>query len=116
MPQKMRRWCTMTPREKRIRILNLQDQYCSQCEKRKKPLKDCILHCEVGKEMRRLGAGLFTSDLVRKSGKRIYRNWDELIPKIIEMRGEGHSLYRISQIINCSLAVLNNQMKKRGLL
>ncbi|MEX0417042.1 zinc-finger domain-containing protein [Bacillus sp. C30] len=107
----------MNSREKRIRILDLQDQYCMSCESRMKPLKTCISHCEVGEELKQLGTELSPSESRNriKTKPKVYRDWEELIPKVVGLKQEGYSLYQISLMIDCSLSVLKRQMKMREL-
>ncbi|PEZ37188.1 hypothetical protein CN345_11070 [Bacillus thuringiensis] len=53
----------MNLKEKRIRILDLQDQHCQICEYQMKPLKACIQqHCEIGKELKDLAIVLVTEE------------------------------------------------------
>ncbi|MGR5965648.1 hypothetical protein ACT7DB_20720 [Bacillus cereus] len=49
----------MKNKEKRIRILDLQDQYCQTCEYRMQLLKECVQHCAIGQELKMLASGLF---------------------------------------------------------
>ncbi|MGU3438763.1 hypothetical protein ACLBXI_01420 [Bacillus cereus] len=66
----------MKAREKRIRILNLQDRYCRRCEYRSNPLTDCIHCCEIGKELEELGRSLVQDEQERKM--HTCEEWDDL--------------------------------------
>ncbi|WP_170957374.1 hypothetical protein [Bacillus thuringiensis] len=50
----------MNDKEKRIRLLDLQDKNCQTCAYQMQPLKKGIQHCWIGQELQMLARGLFT--------------------------------------------------------
>lgn len=103
----------MNPKEKRIRILDLQDQYCKTCEYQMHPLKECIqMHnCTVGKEFKFLTKDLF----IESKGKKTKEEWDEICRQAVELKEQGFGAGSISKKLGCSRSTLYEQLKKRGL-
>ncbi|PGS83531.1 hypothetical protein COC69_02045 [Bacillus cereus] len=103
----------MNKKEKRIRILNLQDYHCHMCENKMKPLKICIKCCEVGKELNRLGREIF------EINSRVIKNreqWDNMCEKAEALsKAEGMTFTGIAEQLGCSRTTLREQLKKRGL-
>ncbi|MGE6964196.1 hypothetical protein ACQKIW_31070 [Bacillus thuringiensis] len=99
-------------KEKRIRILDLQDQYCQICEYQMKPLKVCVQqHCEIGKELKNLAAVLVTERKEKKSRE----SWDDICKQAATLYKQGFGLTHISKELSCSRSTLREQLKKRGL-
>lgn len=101
----------MKNKEKRIRILDLQDQYCQTCEYRMKPLKECIQHCVIGQELRMLASGLFRNHKGQKSRE----EWDEICRKAAKLYEQGLGTSMITKILSCPSSTLREQLKKREL-
>ncbi|MBG9612211.1 hypothetical protein [Bacillus cereus] len=103
----------MNSREKRIRILDLQDKYCQTCEYTMQPLKECIqIHqCKIGKEFKSLTKDLF----VESKGRKTKEEWDKVCRQAVELEGQGFGAISISKQLSCSRSTLYEQLKKRGL-
>ncbi|PHG59732.1 hypothetical protein [Bacillus toyonensis] len=102
----------MNSKEKRIRILDLQDQYCQICEYQMKPLKDCVQrHCEIGNELKDLARVLFTESKERRSRE----VWDDLCRRATNLYEQGFGTIHISKELGCSRSTLCDQLKMRGL-
>ncbi|AMR06111.1 hypothetical protein BK742_03925 [Bacillus thuringiensis serovar pingluonsis] len=100
----------MQAKEKRIKILDLQDQHCKKCSSYEKTYKYCINKCKIGKEIYQLGIKLFESEA--KERIRTQEKWKEICRKAIIMREEGMSYYRISKILDCDSGSLYKYLKK----
>ncbi|CUB53412.1 hypothetical protein BN2127_JRS10_02277 [Bacillus subtilis] len=105
----------MNAKEIRIYILDLQDQHCAACEHRtNQSPKYCVENCKVGEDLYRLGEKLAPRvEQVRENPKR--KNWEELMPKILEMLQKGMPMYVIAVEIGCEVNTLQKQLKKMGL-
>ncbi|PEP81298.1 zinc-finger domain-containing protein [Bacillus toyonensis] len=105
----------MNAKEIRIYILDLQDQHCAACEHRtNQSPKYCMKNCKVGEELYRLGKELASRiGQVRRNPKR--KNWEELMPKILEMLQKEMPKYVIAVEIDCEVNTLQKQLKKMGL-
>ncbi|MDZ3952364.1 zinc-finger domain-containing protein [Bacillus thuringiensis] len=103
----------MNAREKRIRILDLQDQYCQRCEYKSKLLKHCTPHCEVGEELMKLGKELFVDSSIRR--KYTEEHWECICQKAVILHEEGMGYTAIAKQLNCHPSGLHDQLKKRGL-
>lgn len=102
----------MDPKETRIRVLDLQDQYCQRCEYQMKPLKECIQQrCEIGKELKSLAGLLFIQNPDRRSKE----TWDDICRQAIQLYAQGVGTTHISKKLGCSHSTLREQLKKRGL-
>ncbi|PGQ44800.1 MULTISPECIES: zinc-finger domain-containing protein [Bacillus cereus group] len=103
----------MKAKEKRVQILDLQDQHCHECEHRTKPHEYCISNCEIGREIQQLGTELFKEHAKRQTQTK--EKWDERCRKAVAMKEEGISYYQISKILDCDSGSLYKYLKKRGL-
>ncbi|WP_176548459.1 RNA polymerase sigma factor [Bacillus toyonensis] len=105
----------MNAKKTRMYILDLQDQHCATCEYRtNQSPKYCVENCKVGEELYRLGKKLAPRvGQVRENPKR--KNWEELMPKILEMLQKEIPMYVIAVEINCEVNTLQKQLKKMGL-
>lgn len=102
----------MDPKETRIRMLDLQDQYCQICEYQMKSLKECIQQrCEVGKELKNLAGLLF----MESSDRRSKETWDDICRQATTLYAQGVGMTHISKELGCSRSTLREQLKKRGL-
>ncbi|MEX0417955.1 hypothetical protein [Bacillus sp. C30] len=101
----------MNPKEKRIRILDLQDQYCQACECQMKPLKECIQHCVVGQELKTLTKGLFAESKKQKTKE----EWDEICRQAAKLYEQGIGTIVISKKLGCPASTLRDNLKKRRL-
>ncbi|MGH0792259.1 hypothetical protein ACQVTU_32575 [Bacillus cereus] len=102
----------VNPKETRIRILDLQDQYCQICEYQMNPLKECVQQrCEVGKELKSLASLLFIESSERKSKE----TWDSICKQATQLYAQGFGANYISNELGCSRSALRDQLKKRGL-
>ncbi|MGU3443306.1 zinc-finger domain-containing protein [Bacillus cereus] len=104
----------MNPREKRIRILNLQDQHCHTCEYRTGSHVYCMEQCKIGKEMRQLGKEL-VPDNEKKRKLKASDQWDERCRQAVEMKQAGYNDVKIAEKMGYHLKTLREQLKKRGL-
>lgn len=104
---------SMNPKEKRIRILDLQDQYCQTCEYQMRSLKECIqIHnCMVGKEFQFLTKDLF----IESKGQKTKEEWDEVCRQAVALKEQGFGAGSISKKLDCSRSTLYDQLKRRGL-
>ncbi|PEO37650.1 hypothetical protein [Bacillus wiedmannii] len=103
----------MNGRKKRIRILDLQDQNCRKCECNRKPLKNCTLHCEVGKELADLGKELFTDSSIRR--KHSEEHWERICQQAAVLQEKGMGYTTIAARLKCHPSGLREQLKKRDL-
>ncbi|UIJ69745.1 zinc-finger domain-containing protein (plasmid) [Bacillus cereus] len=105
----------MNAKETRIYILDLQDQHCAACEHRTNDApKYCMVNCKVGADLYRLGKQLAPrAEQVRESSRR--RNWETLMPKILEMLQKKISMSAIAGEIGCEANTLRKRLKKMGL-
>ncbi|MEK4584107.1 helix-turn-helix domain-containing protein [Bacillus cereus] len=105
----------MNAKEIRMYILDLQDQHCAACEHRtNQSPKYCLENCQVGEELYRLGKKLAPGvGQVRENPKR--KNWEELMPKILEMLQKEIPMSVIAIEINCEVNTLQKQLKRMGL-
>ncbi|MEX0417510.1 hypothetical protein [Bacillus sp. C30] len=101
----------MNDKEKRIRILDLQDKQCQTCEYQMQPLKKCIQHCSIGQELQMLARELFAEGKRHKSKE----DWDEICKQAVKLyeRGVGNTI--ISKKLGCPASTLRDQLKRRGL-
>lgn len=105
----------MNAKEIRMYILDLQDKHCATCEYRaNQSPKYCLKNCKVGEELYRLGKKLAPCvGQVRENPKR--KNWEELMPQILEMLQRELPMYVIAIEVNCEVNTLQKQLKKMGL-
>ncbi|WP_242319024.1 hypothetical protein [Bacillus cereus group sp. BfR-BA-01349] len=103
----------MHAREKRIRILDLQDQHCRQCENNRKPLKHCTPYCEIGEELMYLGKKLFVDTSIRR--KYTEEHWERICQQAVGLHEEGIGYTTIAKQLSCHPSGLHDQLKKRGL-
>ncbi|HHL0973938.1 TPA: hypothetical protein ACQUHP_005641 [Bacillus cereus] len=96
-------------KKKRIRILDLQDQHCRICKHQMQPLKECILHCEIGNELKRLAKALFPESSERKSTE----EWNAICRQAIKLYEQGLGTTRVSKELGCASSTLREQLKKR---
>ncbi|PEZ27229.1 hypothetical protein CN345_23615 [Bacillus thuringiensis] len=102
----------MNPKDKRIRILDLQDQHCQICEYQMKPLQVCLQqHCEIGQELKDLAHVLVTEGKEQKS----MASWDAICKQATQLAQQGFGATYISKKLGCSRTTLREQLKKRGL-
>ncbi|PEZ11441.1 hypothetical protein CN345_32405, partial [Bacillus thuringiensis] len=104
----------MNAKEIRMYILDLQDQHCVTCEYRtNQSPKYCVENCKVGETLYGLGKKLAPGiGQGRKNPKR--KNWEELMPKILEMLQKGIPMYVIAVEIHCEVNTLQRHLKKIG--
>ncbi|HDR4874863.1 TPA: hypothetical protein QCR24_005816 [Bacillus cereus] len=100
----------MQAKEKRIKILDLQDYHCKKCEFYGKSYKYCISNCLIGKEIYQLGIKLFENEANDKIKRR--EKWKEHCRKAVVMREQGMSYYQISKILDCDSGSLYKYLKK----
>ncbi|EOP85980.1 hypothetical protein IGM_04355 [Bacillus cereus HuB4-4] len=103
----------MNAKEKRVRILDLQDQYCRKCEYHMKPLKDCVQHCEAGRELSNLAQGMFEVNKGRIV--KTLEQWDEICQEAATLYNQGVGFTIVAKKLGCHPSTLRDQLKKRGL-
>ncbi|MED2766078.1 zinc-finger domain-containing protein, partial [Bacillus thuringiensis] len=86
----------MEARIKRIRILDLQDQYCQKCEYEMKPLNHCIKHCEVGRELSSLAKGMFEVRVMNTC-----EQWDDICQKATALYKQGLGFTKVAENLGC---------------
>ncbi|ANS50875.1 hypothetical protein PVK73_28055 [Bacillus thuringiensis] len=101
----------MNGKEKRIRILDIQDQHCQPCEFQMKPLKECMQHCEVGLELKKLARELFEEN----KGRKPKEEWDEICRQAAKLYEQGFGTTVITKTLGCPSSTLREQLKKRGM-
>lgn len=101
----------MDAKKMRIRILDIQDEYCQNCECQMKPLKHCIQHCEQGRELSNLAKGIIQLKRVRNTRK----EWDDICQQAAALYKQGIKLPMIAEKLSCHKNTLRDQLKKRGL-
>lgn len=103
----------MKAREKRIRILNLQDQYCQRCAYRIKSLTDCVPCCEIGGILNELARGL-----IQDEGRKVLKTseeWDEICGQAVILYEQGLGFTIIAKRLGYPTSTLRDQLKKRGM-
>ncbi|HDX9707799.1 TPA: zinc-finger domain-containing protein [Bacillus thuringiensis] len=103
----------MKPREIRIAILDLQDQYCRSCKYHNDSFSYCLAHCSIGKNMYNLGSRLYPKENSRTI--RSPKSWDKICSTAVTMKNKGISYSAISKKLGCSRTTLREHLKKRGL-
>ncbi|MEI4618387.1 helix-turn-helix domain-containing protein [Bacillus cereus] len=105
----------MNAREKRIRILDLQDKHCTGCEyRRAQSPKYCVEKCTIGAEMYRMGTELVScEEQGRKNTKR--KDWNKLIPQLIEMLEANVPLYQMAVVVDCEANWLRKKLSELGI-
>ncbi|MEH7150558.1 hypothetical protein CN404_04170 [Bacillus thuringiensis] len=103
----------MNDKEKRIRILNLQDQYCQRCVYRINPLTDCIQCCEIGQKLDELGRALIRDE--RGWKMRTCEEWDDICHQAAVLYEQGMGSVAIAKKLGCATSTLSEQLKKRNL-
>ncbi|HHK5536983.1 TPA: hypothetical protein ACQUHH_005534 [Bacillus mobilis] len=101
----------MNDKEKRIRILDLQDKHCQTCDYQMQPLKKCIQHCSIGQELQMLARELFTESKRQKSRE----DWDEICKQAVKLYERDVGNTTISKKLGCPASTLRDQLKRRGL-
>ncbi|HDR5353979.1 TPA: helix-turn-helix domain-containing protein [Bacillus thuringiensis] len=104
----------MNARDKRIRILNLQDQYCKKCGYSLDPYQYCIQYCKIGKELIKLNKKVFGVPLERKETPE--EKWDKRCKQAVDLYERGMEYPVIAKQIGCHVSGLYRELKKRGLL
>ncbi|MCQ6343989.1 zinc-finger domain-containing protein [Bacillus cereus] len=104
----------MDVRATRIRILNLQDQHCTDCEYRIGPHTYCLDHCEMGEEIHQLGSNLINDEKSRE--RRTKLKWDKVCQDVFVLKKEGLIYVQIAEILGYDKSTIRQQLKKRGLL
>ncbi|WP_410491863.1 hypothetical protein QMA40_30160 (plasmid) [Bacillus thuringiensis] len=102
----------MQAKEKRIKILDLQDQHCKRCNYYERTYKFCVNKCKIGNEIYQLGIRLFENEANERREKR--ERWKEICRRAITMREEGMSYYRIAKILDCDSGSLYKYLKKEN--
>ncbi|EOQ01276.1 zinc-finger domain-containing protein [Bacillus cereus] len=104
----------MNGREKRIRIIDLQNQYCRGCEYHTGPPTYCMDSCEIGKELIKLNKKIFGGTLERKDTSD--EKWDKRCEQAIDLYERGMEYPVIAKQVGCHVSGLYRELKKRGLL
>ncbi|MEH7150323.1 hypothetical protein CN404_19495 [Bacillus thuringiensis] len=104
----------MNARETRIRILNLQDQHCMECEYHTGPHTHCMDHCNIGEELHQLGSNLITDE--KNRDKKTSLKWDKVCQDVMELKKEGLTYIQIAEILGYDKSTIRKQLKKRRLL
>ena len=99
----------MNGKEKRIRILDIQDQHCQPCEFQMKPLKECMQHCEVGLELKKLARELVEEN----KGRKPKEEWDEICRQAAKLYEQGFGTTMITKTLGCPSSTLREQLKTR---
>lgn len=102
---------SMNGKEKRIRILDIQDRHCQTCAYQMKPLKECMQHCVLGRELASLARELFEANKRQKSKE----EWDEICRQAADLYEQGFGTTIITKKLGCPGSTLREQLKKRGL-
>ncbi|WP_242319896.1 hypothetical protein [Bacillus cereus group sp. BfR-BA-01349] len=100
----------MKVKEKRIRILDLQDQYCQECDYQKKALIECAQHCEAGRELSSLAKEICE----KKYPANTPEKWDTICQEAATLYNQGIGITSIAKKMGCHTTTLRDQMKKRG--
>ncbi|MCU5601242.1 MULTISPECIES: zinc-finger domain-containing protein [Bacillus cereus group] len=103
----------MNKRETRIRILDLQDQYCMECQHNNGVRTYCMDDCKIGKEIYQLGTELIFDE--KDSKRKVKLKWDSICQQALLLRGNGYTYQRIANQLGCHASSLRKQLKKRGL-
>lgn len=105
----------MKARDKRIWILDLQDQHCRNCEYHmRKAHPYCIETCQIGQEIQQLGSSLITDEKSREYKTKM--KWDKVCQDVMELKKEGLTYVQIAEILGYDKSTIRQQLKKRGLL
>ncbi|EJR91159.1 hypothetical protein IKE_05745 [Bacillus cereus VD196] len=103
----------MNAREKRIRILDLQDEYCRNCEYNTASHTYCRENCEIGEKIAKLGEEICRS----QQGRKVItsKQWDSMCKQAVSLHEQGVGYTIIAKKLGCHASSLRGQLKKRGL-
>ncbi|MGX5576540.1 zinc-finger domain-containing protein [Bacillus toyonensis] len=105
----------MDARKTRIRILNLQDSHCHNCEYHMgKAHPYCTETCKIGQEIQQLGTSLITDEKSREYKKKV--KWDKVCQDVMELKKDDLTYVQIAEILGYDKSTIRQQLKKRGLL
>ena len=105
----------MDARKTRIRILDLLDGHCQNCEYHAgKPHLYCIETCKIGQEIQQLGTSLIRDEKSREYKTKV--KWDQVCQDVMELKKEGLTYVQIAEILGYDKSTIRQQLKKRGLL
>ncbi|MEB9661391.1 hypothetical protein [Bacillus thuringiensis] len=79
----------MNKRATRIRILDLQDPHCIDCNLHTSVRTYCIDTCIIGKEIHQLGTGLIFDEKDLK--QKLTMKWDHICQQALELRRKGYT-------------------------
>lgn len=101
----------------RLRILNLMDDNCVDCEHRRdRNANHCWTKCEIGKEINALGTYLGGTKIKKEVKVRTPKDWDKLCIKILKMKREGMLYKDIAVKLGIkNPSCISSQLSKRGL-
>lgn len=107
----------MNAKEARIKILNIQDVHCKNCEYRYRQLDHCSSNCTIGKEIIKLGVFLGGKEEVQKRKRKTKEEWDRICVKAAAMREDGMTYTSIAKFFGMAEGKrVAEQLKKRGLI
>ncbi|WP_230322499.1 MULTISPECIES: zinc-finger domain-containing protein [Bacillus] len=100
----------------RIKILDLQDKYCSNCRQRDNA-KHCLTRCEIGMQINRLGSNIGGKYVADAPKRRTKADWDKLCIIALAMREQqGLTYAEIARRLGINKGYdLIKQLKKRNL-
>jgi len=101
----------------RIKILNLQEQHCKNCEYRYQQLDHCRFDCTIGKQIIELGVLLGGKEEAKKRIRKTKGEWDRICVKAAAMREDGMTYISIAKFFGMSDGKrVAEQLRKRGLI
>ncbi|MDZ3952331.1 zinc-finger domain-containing protein [Bacillus thuringiensis] len=103
----------MNKREMRIRILDLQDQYCMGCNHHDGVRTYCLNNCKIGKEIYQLGSRLIIDEKDPK--QKIKYKWDHICQQALMLRSKGYTYKKIANQLGCHVSSLHKQLNRRDL-
>lgn len=100
-------------RDIRIKIINLQDQHCNDCEYRYKA-SHCLHNCDIGKQINKLGTALGGTYVAGQPKRRTKAEWDVLCEKTLIMQELGMTNVQIAEELGIrDPSYISEQLKKK---
>ncbi|MEC3018123.1 hypothetical protein P9Z80_12600 [Bacillus cereus] len=107
----------MNAKEARIKILDIQDRYCKNCESQYQQLDHCSSNCTIGKELIKLGVFLGGKEEAQKRRRKTKEEWNRICVKAAAMREDGMTYTAIAKYFGIADGKnVSEQLRKRGLV
>lgn len=104
----------MKAMEARFRVIDLQKDYCKNCVFNNYPSQYCKEHCEIGKEIIRLGKRVNVNQSIYKKSSK--EKWDEKCQQAVVLYEQGMDYPHIAKELRCHVSNLYKELTQRELL